>query len=351
VIDKSPTLEGRAPVELIDWLDRGLPEAEPPFTFARIAGGYSMFTYRMTDRLGQQWAFRHAPAGHSEGRAHDAAREARAMSALWGTPVPVPRVRLTGTVHDPLGLPCHVTDFVTGHVVDRDEIARATLTPAALRQASTEIVTVLAALHAVDPDAVGLGDLGPRTDYTRRQLRRFGSVLAHLAAKNSPLEDGRTAQLMALGEELARRLPHDTSGRIVHGDYRLGNAIIATDGSVRAILDWELVTLGEPLADLGMLLGYWSPPAEAMMGITAPTALPGALADHEAIELYGATSGADLTELGLYRAFAEWRLACLCLRTALRFDSGAMNDGGEPHRFIATTDVWTDLARSHLSQS
>ncbi|SNS13348.1 phosphotransferase family protein [Actinomadura mexicana] len=346
-----PPLADHVPRDVADWLRAGLPEADPPFAFDRITGGYSMLTYRMTDRAGHAWALRHAPAGHSGGRAHDAAREARAMAALRDTVVPVPRVRMTGGAADPLGVPCHVTDFVEGFVLDRAEQARRVLTAAGLRRASIEIVSVLAELHAVNPDAVGLGDLGPRADYNGRQLRRFRAVLADLEALDSPLDGGRTARLDRLGAELADRLPRDAGGRIVHGDYRLGNAIIGADGSVRAVLDWELVTLGEPLADLGMLLNYWNPPPGAMLGVTVPTAAPGSVTEEEAIAVYARTSQADLGHLNLYRSLAAWRLACLCLRTAMRFGSGAMDDGEDPRRFASTTDHWTDLARSHFDQT
>lgn len=346
----TPSLATDIPAGLTMWLASGLPEAEPPFTFERISGGYSMITYRMTDQVGHTWALRHAPAGHAGGGAHDTAREARAMSALRDTDVPVPRVRLTGDARDPLGLPCHVTDFVEGYVLDRAELAEQSLSREALRRASSEIVAVLATLHAVEPDTIGLGDLGPRTDYNGRQLRRFHSILTRLEAEESALDGGRTARLVKLGAELANRLGQDARGMIVHGDYRLGNAVVGHDGSIRAVLDWELVTLGEPLADLAMLLVYWSPPPEAMLGVRVPTSAAGALSEEEAIAVYTANSALDVSELGLYRAFASWRLACLCLRTAMRFDTGAMNDGVEPRRFVETTDYWSDLTWAHLTE-
>src|SRR6202042_3683638 len=166
-------LAQEVPAALTDWLSDALPEAEPPFEFTRTAGGFSMLTWRFTDQADHCWVLRHRPPGTHQGRAHDTAREARAIGALEDSAVPVPRLRAVGTDDDPLGLSCHVTDFVPGHVLANARDASSCVNPPALAVPPRNTVAALAALHAVDPDAVGVGDLGPRTGYVERQFRRW----------------------------------------------------------------------------------------------------------------------------------------------------------------------------------
>ncbi|MDN5856750.1 MAG: phosphotransferase, partial [Actinomycetia bacterium] len=130
--------------------------------------------------------------------------------------------------------------------------------------------------------------------------------------------------------------------------YRLGNTITTPDGTIHAVLDWELVTRGEPLADLGLLLTYWDAPAEAMLGASSPTTAPGSLTPDEVIATYVNASGRDVTDLPIYRALSCWRLSCLSLRTAARVSDGAMNTAADPRPFLHTCDVWAELAREQL---
>ncbi|GAA4471187.1 phosphotransferase family protein [Phytohabitans houttuyneae] len=333
------------PAAVGGWLARGLPESVPPFRAERIAGGYSMLTYRVTDVAGHAWVLRHRPAGRHDGGAHDTGREARAMSALHPTAVPVPRVRLVGTAGDPLGLPCHVTDFVDGHVLADADAAATLLDPAALRHASLSVVATLAALHAVDPDEVGLGDLGPRGAYLRRQLHRWRSVIARSSAGEAA---PRAARLEAMAARLERRMPRDDRSRVVHGDYRLGNAIVDAGGGIRAVLDWELVTLGEPLADLGLLAAFWDPPAEAMLGVRLATSAPGAASLDEAVAHYAALTGEDLSDFDFHYRMACWRVAGTALRALNRYRSGVMNDDVDTTRFVVACDAWIELAQRPL---
>lgn len=344
----SPPLTRTVPKELTEWLAAGLPEAVPPFAFDRISGGYSMLTYRMTDSGGTAWVLRHPPAGHHSGRSRNPLREARAMSALLATPVPVPRVRLTGTASDPLGLPCHITDFVDGLVLDNATVAESSVSAGSLRVASIGIADALAELHGIGPDEVGVGDLGPREDYLGRQLRRWSSVIAESVVARSA---DQVDELERIAAELWRRLPPDSGCRIVHGDYRLGNAITGDDGTIRAILDWELVTLGDPLADLGMLLAFWDPPPEAMLGVRMPTSAPGAIRVDEVVEHYVARTGSDPAQIDFHRAMACWRIACTAVRTLALYESGAMQEEQDVSRFVDAADAWIRLALEELSRA
>ena len=342
----APALAEEVPPALADWLIAALPEAEPPLRFIRIAGGFSMLTWRFEDKAGHAWVLRHRPPGTHQGRAHDTAREARAIGALEGTGVPVPRLRAVGTDDDPLGLSCHVTDFVPGYVLADAVDASTHVTPQALAVASRGIAAALAALHAVDPDAVGLGDLGQRTGYVRRQFSRWSGVVDNLTYRD---DTGVVQLFQATRDELQRRMPADRPGGIVHGDYRLGNAITGEDGTIRAVLDWELVTLGDPLADVGMMTAFWDPPAEAMLGTRMPTSAPGAVTVDEALGHYARLSGADLSGIAFYQAFAGWRLAATGLRTWVRYESGAMGEAYDTAKFITAATAWLRYAGGLLA--
>jgi aminoglycoside phosphotransferase (APT) family kinase protein len=349
---RAPALAEEVPQALADWLTAALTEAEPPLRFTRIAGGFSMITWRFTDQAGHAWVLRHRPPGTHQGRAHDTAREARALGALRGTAVPVPRLRAVGTDADPLGLSCHVTDFVPGHVLADAQAASSLVTPAALGVASKDIVTALAALHAVDPDAAGVGDLGQRTGYVERQLRRWGGVVDDLTAFRSAGKDktGVVALFAAIGDQLRKRMPAGRTGGIVHGDYRLGNAITGEDGKIRAILDWELVTLGDPLADVGMMAAFWDPPAEAMLGTRMPTSAPGAISVDEALAHYARVSGTDLDNIAFYQSFSAWRLAATGLRSWVRYESGAMGEAYDTAKFVIAATAWLHYAQERLAR-
>ncbi|BBZ15606.1 phosphotransferase family protein [Mycobacterium branderi] len=332
--------------ELGTWLSKALPESRPPWSCERIAGGYSMLTYRLTDTAGQCWVLRFPPAGNSSGRAHDTDREARMMNALHNSAVPVPTVRIVGTAEDPLGVPCHVTDFVPGHVLgDADSAARC-LSPEAIRDASVNIVTALVELHAVDPDEVGLADFAPRANYLERQLRRWQSVLDAAAA---PEVASLAADLTDIAEWLEAGIPSEAAPRIVHGDYRLGNAIVDDNGGIRALLDWELTTLGDPLADLGLLAAFWAPPPRAMLGVRMPTTAPGAIGVDEALELYAKKTGSDVDDFAFYRVFSAWRLACTAFRARARYASGAMDDSADTARFVDACTAWIEIAHQAMN--
>ncbi|WP_019925221.1 phosphotransferase family protein [Nocardia sp. BMG111209] len=334
-------LDRELPAAVADWLATALPAAAPPLRCERISGGYSMLTYRLLDSAGRCWVLRHPPAGHTSGKAHDTDREVRVMSALAGSAVPVPRLAAVGAAADPLGLPCHITEFVPGFVLADATAAARDVAPAALRTATEQIVDVLATLHSLDPDAVGLGDFGPRSGYVARQLHRWRSVIDAAAR---PETAAAVARLHALATVIETDLPTGGPVRIVHGDYRLGNAIVGPDGQVRAILDWELASLGDPLADLAALVAFWRPPAVAMLGDEMPTTAPGAITVEEVIDRYRSRSGVPMDDFWVYDTFASWRLACTALRAHARFASGAMHDQGGLERFRVACGSWIDAA-------
>jgi aminoglycoside phosphotransferase (APT) family kinase protein len=302
------------------WMEATMPESDPPYDFELIAGGRSNLTYRVTDRSGHAFALRRPPVSHVLPTAHDMKREYTVITALVPTGVPVPRT--LGLCTDPSvnGAPFYVMSFVDGHIV-RDERAAAHLTPAGRARAGQSIIETLAQLHAVDVDAVGLQDFARRDGYIARQLKRWHGQFTQstLDGQPGPSVVDRVHQL------LEERIPEQQGGVIVHGDYRLDNTVLDDGGNVRAILDWEICTLGDPLADLGLLMVYWAEPGDgdqALIGV-APTALPGFARRSELLDRYAELTGRDVSEIAYYRAFGYWKLACILQGVHVRYAGGA----------------------------
>ena len=301
------------------WLASNVKGVEPPLRFELIAGGRSNLTYKVTDSAGNAYALRRPPLSHVLPTAHDMAREHRVITALGDTPVPVPRTYglcLDETVN---GRPFYVMEFVEGHIVRDTQVAETALDTEARRRAGESMSRTLAALHAVDVDEVGLGDFAKRDGYIERQLRRWYEQF-----RNSQVEGTDTTIVGDAHDRLAAAVPPQVSTAIVHGDYRLDNAVLGPDGSVRAVLDWEICTLGDPLADMGLLMVYWAEPgdAPALTGVN-PTALEGFPSRAEMRAIYESSSGRDLSRLDFYIAFGYWKLACIVQGVYARYVGGA----------------------------
>ncbi|MBS1837101.1 MAG: phosphotransferase family protein [Actinobacteria bacterium] len=309
-----------------DWFDDHVPGLVPPLDFELIAGGHSNLTYAVTDAADppNRRVLRRPPLRQVLATAHDMEREHRIIAALGPTDVPVPAAIALCTDEAVNGRPFYVMDFVDGRVI-RSTADAAALTPDERRRAGESLVDVLAAIHAVDIDAVGLGDLGRREDYISRQLRRWYS---QFQGSDSQLDGalGLTA-VHEVHDRLQRSIPTQVGAAIVHGDYRLDNCMLHPDGSVMAVLDWEICTLGDPLADVGLLWVYWSDPdGVAVLPQASPTAFDGFPGKSELIERYARRSGRDLSDLGFYIAFGYWKLTCIIAGVYARYAGGAMGD-------------------------
>jgi len=302
------------------WLEANVEGAVGPFSFEVIAGGHSNLTFRVTGADDARFVLRRPPLGHVLASAHDMGREHRILSGLQSSAVPVPPVKGFCDDVDVNGAPFYVMGFVDGHVLRDRESSEMALDEAARGNASRSLVDTMAAIHAVDLDAAGLSDLGRHEGYIERQLKRW----------YSQWNQGKTRELAPVDrvyEGLLARIPEQGPATIVHGDYRLDNSMVDERGNVVAVLDWEICTLGDPLADLGLLQVYWNGPndSEGAWSGTA-TAAPGFWDRHQLAERYAEVSGRDISQLDFYVAFAFWKLACIIEGVYSRYLGGALGD-------------------------
>jgi aminoglycoside phosphotransferase (APT) family kinase protein len=301
-------------------LDRERPGlVHGPLTGRLIEGGRSNLTYAVTDGAAK-WVVRRPPLGHVLATAHDMKREHRVISALHPTNVPVPKPVLLCEDDEVLGAPFYVMEFVEGTPYrTADELVP--LGPERTRGAVLELVDTLVELHAVDPAEVGLADFGRPEGFLDRQLRRWGKQLA--ASRNRDL-----AGVEELHAALGRRLPDSPAPAVVHGDYRLDNVLIGEDDKIKAILDWEMSTLGDPLTDLGLLVMYSIPLDLPNSPISTTASAPGHPAPAELIERYAARSGRDVSSVAWYTAFAWFKLAVILEGIHYRYTLGQTVGGG-----------------------
>ncbi len=305
---------------LLAWLDaRGLGEGEPEI--APIGEGHSNVTYALT-RGGQELILRRPPRGPLPPSAHDVLREARVLRALEGR-APVPRVLATCDDAAVIGAPFYVMERLEGEVVT-GAVPAALDDEAGRRAMGEELVDALVTLHAVDWQAAGLEGFGRPDGYLERQLRRFGGLW----------ERNRTRDLPAM-ERVARRLgermPASPPATIVHGDYRIGNVMYAAEPPARlvAIFDWEMSTIGDPLADLGYLCTFWVDRDDPPAGIFEQHALtraPGWPTRAELVARYEEGSGRALGDARWYRAMALWKIIVFMEGNYKRAVSGTTDD-------------------------
>ncbi|MGW4390333.1 phosphotransferase family protein [Streptomyces sp. NPDC004685] len=298
------------------YFEHHVPDFTGRLRIALLQGGRSNLTYDVTDGT-HRWVLRRPPLGVLTPTAHDMDREYRVVAALGGTGVPVAGAVLSCTDADVIGAPFCVVDFVEGTVL-RDGDRAAELRSADARSAAEALVDALVALHSVDAAAVGLSDFGRPDGYLERQVRRWRGQWDKVATRTLPDVD-------ELHRRLARALPASGAPTIVHGDYRLDNTILTPGdfGRIAAIVDWEMATLGDPLADLGMLLMYWETTCEPVLGARhVPTANPGFPTGQELAERYAAQSGRDIQSLHCYQALACFKLAVIAEGIHARYAAG-----------------------------
>ena len=320
------------------WLNDNIDGFTSPYSYSLIAGGRSNLTYKVTDSAGRHVVLRRPPLGHVLATAHDMAREHRIVSAIGSSSVPVPRTLGICTDLSVNDAPFYVMSFVEGVVLDSPTKGETLQTPLR-RVASGHLIDVLADLHSLNVDDIGLGDLAKRTGYIERQVKRW----------TTQWENSKTRDLSAIDEVariLANNIPPQQGVVVAHGDYRFGNCLtdIAT-GQIVAVLDWELCTLGDPLADLGYIGVYWTDNGHPLLREVDPSGIEGFPKYAELVQRYADKTGHDVSNVGYYRAFSSWRLAIISEGVFARFTKGAMGDTDQDTAVMkASTEVLAESA-------
>ncbi|MEP1123690.1 MAG: phosphotransferase family protein [Ilumatobacter sp.] len=296
-----------------------------PCSWVRLEGGHSNLTYELTDADGASFVIRRPPKGELLPKAHDMWREFRIIEALHPAGVPVPEPIGYCDDRDVCDTHFYVMGKVGGEALYTAQQTAPRLGVEARVRVGDSFVDVLAHLHSIDPDDVGLGDLGRHDGYVARQLRTwYGSWTA--SAEHADYDDER---LHALHDRLLANIPEQGPARVVHGDYGVHNVMVDDHGTVAAVLDWEIGTLGDPLADFAYALNAWIEPDDSDDARrVSPTALPGFASRADLVERYADRTGADLSDLGYYRSFNSFKTACIIHGVYARYKLGMKSTEG-----------------------
>ena len=326
------------------WFEANLDGIEPPLEFIRIKGGHSNLTYEVVDASGTRYVLRRPPLGHLLPTAHDMSREWRFISAFHPTEVPVPPPLGYCGDAEVTGASFYVMGFVEGHVLHDPSISEQHYTGEQRRSTGESFIDVLADMHSHDPDEIGVGDIARKEGYIARQLKRWYSQWEASKTRELPIID-------ELHEEFAARIPEQGPARVVHGDYRLGNCITSFEGRIAAVLDWEIATLGDPLADVGYVLHSWPEPGEAGPAHRmSPTSTPGFPTRAELLERYAQRSGRDVSGIDYYVAFSHWKSACIVEGVYARYLQGSLDTTGiNLDAFKLSVEFAAQRAREALS--
>jgi aminoglycoside phosphotransferase (APT) family kinase protein len=323
------------------WLTANVPGASAPFAYQLIAAGGSNLTFRVTDATGNAWALRRPPVGHALPTAHDMSREWRIMAALEGTDVPVPACIAYCDDLDVNGAPFYVMGFVEGLIL-RDRASVGDMTPEQADIATESLIDVQIAFQTVDLDAIGLGGLAKREDYVGRQLNRWRTQVERADVRDVPL-------LHELHDRLVAAKPAEkVAPGLAHGDYRFDNTVLGADHKIAAVLDWELCTIGNPVADFAWSLQYWADPGDSMSFLNdPPTLAPVFVRRDEVARRYEKRSGFDVSDLPYYTVFSWWKQACIVEGVYARRLAGAtggMGTSGDPSDIARRVDTMLDHA-------
>lgn len=314
------------------WVAEHAPDLAPPFTWTRLVGGHSNLTYRVDDRNGTAAVVRRPPLGELQPKAHDMNREFRIISALWGTGVPVARPYAYCADPSVTGAPFYVMGFVEGAPLGGTSDPDTWLPVGARAAVTMSFADTLAALHLVDPIERGIGDLGRHDDFAGRQLKAWYRSWV-TSAPDAKFDDPRAH---SLHDFFMAHKPADGRVRLVHGDFGLHNSLVDESGRITAVLDWEVASLGEPMADLAYLLNMWIEPGEEAVRGEGMTAKPGFLRRQDLIDRYASrTGGIDEAKLQYFIALNHWKSACIVHGVYTRYVRGQKSsEGVDLGRFI-----------------
>ena len=307
------------------WIERNVAALRPPLTWTWIEGGHSNLTYKVKDGDGNIAVVRRPPLGKLLPKAHDMAREWALISALGPTAVPVPQALSFCEDVEVTGAHFYLMEFVEGNPLYGVQDTEKWLPEASRMNFASRFIEVLAALHALDPDEVGLGDLGKKENYVGRQLKTwYRSWNASIEA--AEFDDPRAHTLQ---EYFLANMPEQGPAKVVHGDYSVHNILTTPEGGIAAVLDWEISTLGDPLADLAYALNQWPDVGHTVPPRGAPaTSAPGFPTRTEMAQWYAERTGRDLSLLDYYAGFNRWKTAAITHGVYARYMEGQKSTEG-----------------------
>lgn len=307
------------------WISDNVPVLKPPFKWTRLEGGHSNLTYKLEDSIGNEAVIRRPPQGDLLPKAHDMSREWALISALGPTAVPVPAALGFCESPDVTGAWFYVMGCINGRPLYNNKDTEDWVPEDRRETLAHSFIDVLADLHSLDPDEIGLGDLGKRDSYVGRQLKTwYRSWTSSIEAAD--YDDPRAHELQ---EYFLANLPEQGKIRVVHGDYGLHNTLTGPDSTIAAVVDWEISTLGDPLADLAYALNIFPDPMDEIpIAPEAATAVPGFPTRSELAVRYGEKTGRDLSLLDYYTGFNRWKTACIVHGVYARYMEGKKSAEG-----------------------
>ena len=323
--DESLGPEGYDVTAVEAWIAANVEGLTPPLQWTRLQGGHSNLTYGIEDRNGAAAVIRRPPQGELLPKAHDMSREWALISALGGTAVPVPKAM--GFCEDPsvTGAWFYIMGLIDGHPLYNSDDTHLWVPENKRHTMAMSFIDVLAALHDVDPDQVGLGELGKKENYVGRQLKTwYRSWTSSITAAD--YDDPRAHELQHF---FLNNMPDQGPARVVHGDCGLHNVLIGPNHNVAAVVDWEISTLGDPLADLAYALNPWPDPTDSEPilpeAATAPNGFPSRT---ELAQRYAQKTGRDLSKLDYYIGFNRWKTAAIIHGVYARYCEGKKSTDG-----------------------
>ena len=307
------------------WIADNIPGLSPPFKWTRLEGGHSNLTYKLDDSNGKEAVIRRPPQGQLLPKAHDMSREWSLISALGPTAVPVPEALGFCESPDVTGAWFYVMGCINGRPLYNNEETEEWVPEAKRPTLANSFVDVLADLHSLDPDEIGLSDLGKRDSYVGRQLKTWYRSWTS-SIEGADFDDDRAHNLQRF---FLKNLPQQEKARVVHGDYGLHNCLTGPDSTVAAVVDWEISTLGDPLADLAYALNFFPDPSDTIpISPEAATAVSGFPTRTEMAERYETRTGRDLSNLDYYTGFNRWKSACIVHGVYARYMEGKKSSEG-----------------------
>ena len=307
------------------WIRNNIDGLTPPFDWVRLEGGHSNLTYKLTDANNKEAVIRRPPLGILLPKAHDMSREWALISALGPTPVPVPTA--LGFCDSPsvTGAWFYVMGCIDGRPLYNNEETLEWIPEDMRTNMAHSFVDVLADLHDLDPLEIGLGELGKHDSYVGRQLKTWYRSWTS-SVDGAQMDDSRAHELQQF---FLDNLPKQTKIRVVHGDYGLHNCLIGANSVVAAVVDWEISTLGDPLADIAYALNTFPDPGDEIpIAPDAATNVPNMPTRSELIQRYAERTNRDVSNINYYYGFNRWKSACIVHGVYARYMQGNKSSEG-----------------------